>query len=301
MTSLYQNSGKLHLRAESFTLYLAQPPMKILTSFARVLPRTHPVFLSTFPALSMAQQQPAKTDVPWSVRKYTPRHTSWPYSLHDFARHDETNDVNFYKTSRFVTHIDDEAIARLRRYYEQVLPRSGCILDFCSSWISHYPIDIEGRIRDGNLEVIGLGMNQTELDDNPVLITEHSRIVADLNVSPDVAAAVGKRKFDAATCAVSIDYLTQPNLVLSSLKGCMKNDGDSVHLVISNRCFPTKAIKRWLQVGEEERLQMVGDYLHFAGWKDIEIVDLKVEREAGKHTDPLWVVRGRKGIKAKYS
>lgn len=83
-------------------------------------------------------------------------------------------------------------------------------------------------------------------------------------------------------------------------------------MVISNRCFPTKAISRWLRVREEERLEMVGDFLHFAGWKGIEIVELsngKVEGDGGgsegglkglmayigmNHRDPLWVVRAVK-------
>jgi hypothetical protein len=56
----------------------------------------------------------------------------------------------------------------------------------------------------------------------------------------------------------------------------------------------------------------VTDYLHFAGWKDVEIVDLCARDEDGKrvtddqgtvlvdsprlpsHLDPLWVVRATK-------
>jgi hypothetical protein len=91
------------------------------------------------------------------------------------------------------------------------------------------------------------------------------------------------------------------------------NEGGTVHLVISNRRFPTKAIRMWESSSEEERLQIVGDYLHFSGWKDIEIVDLSGSQEqsqgqgqgqaglgrflgaliGGGH-DPLWVVRGVK-------
>ncbi|KAI6892330.1 hypothetical protein KC355_g21004 [Hortaea werneckii] len=85
---------------------------------------------------------------------------------------------------------------------------------------------------------------------------------------------------DATTCVVSTDYLVQPLTVFSSLLRLTK-PGGSVHLAISNRCFPTKAIARWLQVDEEERLQMVGDYLFFAGWKRIEIVELSDGRVRG--------------------
>ncbi|KAK5019537.1 hypothetical protein LTR39_000306 [Cryomyces antarcticus] len=119
-------------------------------------------------------------------------------------------------------------------------------------------------------------MNKAELDANPVLRKEN-RLLADLNVQPKIPDEAGN-DFDAATCVVSIDYLTKPKEVLESLKQRTK-EGGMVHLIISNRCFPTKAVGRWLRVGEEERLNMVGDYLHFAGWKNIEIVDLSSAEE----------------------
>ena len=81
----------------------------------------------------------------------------------------------------------------------------------------------------------------------------------------------GKEELDASTCVVSVDYLTRPVEVLRSLRG-VTNEGGSVHLVVSNRCFPTKAVGRWLRVSEEKRLEMVGDYLWWSGWRDIEVV-----------------------------
>ena len=60
-------------------------------------------------------------------------------------------------------------------------------------------------------------------------------------------------------------------------------------MVISNRCFPTKAVGRWLKVSEDERLDMVGDYQWWSGSREIEIV---IVVEATWMKDPLWVVRG---------
>lgn len=174
------------------------------------------------------------------------------------------------------------------------------------------------------LKITGLGMNLQELEANPIL--NNGRICWDLNLEPDLKVALTSStntnttnktisKFDISTSALSIDYLTSPISVLSSLLD-LTNEGGSVHLVISNRCFPTKAIARWLRVDEEERVQMVGDFLHFAGWKGIEIVEVcdgevreeKREEEEGegeglkrlmrlmgrRRRDPLWVVRGWK-------
>lgn len=194
------------------------------------------------------------------------------------------------------------------------------MLDFCSSWISHYPLPIEQAARSGELKISGMGMNAAELEANECLGA--GRLLVDLNANPDVAGALRAQGvvdaergdlLDASTCVVSIDYLTDPVGVLRSVREATKAGG-SVHLAISNRCFPTKAMGRWLRVDEGERLMMVGDYLHFAGWKGIEIVELSdgtVEKEGGgggeapqpnslqglmgwmgmKARDPLWVVR----------
>ncbi|KAG8630144.1 hypothetical protein KVT40_001763 [Elsinoe batatas] len=244
---------------------------------------------------------------------YTPRHTSWPYNTSDFTRQDSSNDSQFYGPPRFVTHIDDAAIESLRRYYDSALPNRGRILDFCSSWVSHYPARVEKAVDSGDLQVVGMGMNKAELDKNTFL--NAGRIVQDLNENPSIPSeASGQEKLDASTCVVSIDYLTKPVEVLKSLRERTK-PGGLVHLIVSNRCFPTKAVSRWLRVTEDERLQMVGDFLHFAGWSNIEIIDLKEGEDQGGEagqdqgaqrglkdlmrmmgmsgSDPLWCVRGR--------
>ena len=250
----------------------------------------------------------------WPVKEYKPRSTQ--YSPDDFKRQDESADSSFYSVPRFVTHIDDAAIRDLREYYDTVLPRKGKILDFCSSWVSHYPKSIEDAAETEELKVIGSGMNKAELDANKVISA--GRVLVDLNKNPNIADALRSEdlvgeddstKLDASTNVVSIDYLVKPVDVLRSLRDGTKKGG-SVHLTISNRCFPTKAMSRWLRVDEEERLNMVGDFLHAAGWQNIEIVELsngKVsegEQSAppqgfqglmawmGMNSrDPLWVVR----------
>ena len=254
----------------------------------------------------------------WPVTQYKPRHTSWPYNPSDFTKHDSSPDPSFYSSPRFVTHIDDAAIESVRAYYATVLPRTGRILDFCSSWISHYPKQVEEAAKAGELKVTGLGMNKAELDANPVL--NNGRLLVDLNVNSDIEGALTEakligssdgEKLEASTNVVSIDYLTKPVEVLKSLLEATKSGG-SVHLTISNRCFPTKAISRWLRVEEEERLLMVGDFLHFAGWTDIEIVELSNgmltaggQQSGGSlqgimsyvgmnRRDPLWVVRAKR-------
>jgi hypothetical protein len=256
--------------------------------------------------------------LPYPTTSYIPRRATWPYNPSDFTRQDSKPDTNFYSSPRFVTHIDDAAIASLRAYYASVLPASGRILDFCSSWVSHYPPEIENAAKQGALQIIGMGMNEAELGANDVL--NAGRLLVDLNEDPDIAKALKSHdpspsKLNTSTCVVSIDYLTSPLALLTSLRSATAPNG-TVHLVISNRCFPTKAISRWLRVDEDERLQMVGDFLHFAGWKGIEIVEvsdgrvvnlegegegqmpsglqglISVMGGGSGRRDPLWVVRG---------
>jgi hypothetical protein len=76
--------------------------------------------------------------------------------------------------------------------------------------------------------------------------------------------------------------------------------GGTIHLAVSNRCFPSKAIALWLRLDESQRLALVANYLHFSEFKAIEVVDVVEGRAVGRWegewgvNDPLWVVRGRK-------
>jgi hypothetical protein len=260
-----------------------------------------------------------------SAVPFQSEYQTWPYSPADFKRMDESPDTSFYSDSRFCTHIDDAAIASLRRYYDTVLPRSGRILDLCSSWISHYPQAVENAAIQGELEVVGLGMNNAELKKNQVL---HKRILQDLNEDPNIPLTVCDEHavsglqsadsvdsesglLDCTTCVVSLDYLTRPREVLESVRKLTKSGGSCL-IIVSSRMFPTKATSAWINRTPEQRLQMVGDYLHFAGWKDIEIVDIKagdaanapaedqgglqgfMQRMGMSGSDPLWCVRAFK-------
>ena len=64
-----------------------------------------------------------------------------------------------------------------------------------------------------------------------------------MNKEPDFSA-VTNGLFDVATYVISINYLAQPREVLKSLRKVVK-EGTIVHVVVSNRCFPTKAIARY--------------------------------------------------------
>ena len=64
-----------------------------------------------------------------------------PFEREDFFRSDENDDGWFYSVPKLVYHIDEPAVAALTQYYRQNIPKKSDILDICSSWVSHYPLE----------------------------------------------------------------------------------------------------------------------------------------------------------------
>ncbi|KAK9274641.1 hypothetical protein L1049_021892 [Liquidambar formosana] len=208
----------------------------------------------------------------------------FPFKDEDFQRFDETPDSLFYEAPRFVTHIDNAAIAALTKYYSQVLPPSNTpgvsILDMCSSWVSHYPA---GYKQD---RIVGLGMNEEELKGNPVL-TEY--VVQDLNLNPKLPFE--DNSFDIITNVVSVDYLTKPLDVFKEMSRILKPGGLAI-MSFSNRCFWTKAISIWTSTGDADHALIVGSYFHYAGgFEPPQAVD--ISPNPGR-SDPMYIVYSRK-------
>ena len=196
-----------------------------------------------------------------------------------FRRQDETPDERFYRTPRLVTHIDDRAIAAVTQLYREYFPEGGAVLDLMSSWISHLPPEVEyGR-------VVGLGMNETELQRNPRL---NEYTVQNLNREPILP--FDDAEFDGCGICVSIDYLTRPIEVLRDLGRVLKPAAPVV-ISFSNRCFPTKAVAAWQALDDQGHARLVEQYLREAGnWNDITSLDRSPRR---MFSDPLYAVIAR--------
>lgn len=97
-------------------------------------------------------------------------------------------------------------MSALTQYYAENFKDGEDVLDICSSWVSHYPKGWKG----GN--VFGLGMNEYELSQNPVL---DSYVVKDLNKDPSFPFE--DASFDKVTCVVSVDYLNKPLQVFKEI------------------------------------------------------------------------------------
>jgi SAM-dependent methyltransferase len=194
-----------------------------------------------------------------------------------FTRDDESPDGDFYSFARKVVHIDDGAIAALGALYAEILPKDGRLLDLMSSWRSHLPQGF------GTGAVVGLGMNAEEMADNPQLA---GHVVHDVNRASRLP--FDDAAFDGAMCAVSIQYVVHPVLLLREVRRVLKPGAPFV-VSFSNRCFPTKAVAVWLDTTDEQHVALVRSYFHAAGgFSDIQ----HAERSAGRG-DPLYAVWAR--------
>lgn len=205
---------------------------------------------------------------------------AWPFSDEDFKRADESDDKIFYDQARLVYHIDDAAVGALTKYYSENIKDGEDVLDICSSWVSHYPKEWKG----GN--VVGLGMNEYELSENPQL---SSFDVKDLNEDPTFPYE--DNSFDKVTCVVSIDYLNKPQEIFTEI-GRVLRPGGECYLAMSNRCFPTKAFNIWLQTSDLEHIFIVGSFFHYSGLFDGPSCD-DISPNPGK-SDPLFIVKAAK-------
>lgn len=207
---------------------------------------------------------------------------AWPLRAEDLQRMDESDDSEFYASPRLVTHIDDAAIGAIREYYAAHFQHGAAVLDLCSSWISHFP-SVGGFSRS-----VGIGMNRAELERNQAL-TEW--IVKDLNKDPTLTFQDGT--FDYVVNAVSVDYLVHPLEIFKEMLRVLKPGGMAI-MSFSNRFFPSKVIKIWLEISEIQRCQVVSWYFHFAGFRNIQAKEITAK---GGH-DPMYVVQGIKGADA---
>ena len=204
-----------------------------------------------------------------------------------FHRQDETPDAEFYHHPRFVTHIDDAAIAAVTQLYRDYFSSDAELLDLMSSWVSHLPPEIVYR------RVVGLGMNRAELVANPRLA---AFVVQDLNQQPTLPFA--NQEFDGAAICVSVDYLTQPVAVLRELARVLRA-GSPLVITFSNRCFPSKAVAAWHALDDRGHLALVRQYLLAAGgWQAIELLD---RSPAPGRSDPLFAVVARAAAPAETS
>jgi SAM-dependent methyltransferase len=202
---------------------------------------------------------------------------------------DDTNDIDFYDSPRFVTHVDEGFINRLKDLYREQLEPDTRILDLMSSWVSHLPDELNFAHLEGH------GMNAAELAKNPRL--DHY-FVQDLNKNPQLP--LNDADFDAVLNTVSIQYLQYPETIFSEIHRILKPNGVAV-VSFSNRMFYQKAIAVWRDGTDISRLELVKQYFQSVdGFSKPEVVMRQMPQPSFwqmlgiVHGDPFYAVMARK-------
>jgi SAM-dependent methyltransferase len=196
-----------------------------------------------------------------------------------FRRYDESPDEAFYAAPRLVKHLDEAAIEAVTDLYREVFPAEGTVLDLMSSWVSHFPPEVDYA------RTVGLGLNHEELAYNAQL---DEFLVQNLNTHPVLPYA--DRTFDGVGICVSVQYLIHPVEILREVRRVLKPEAPLV-VTFSNRCFPTKAIAAWQMLDSNGQLSLVSAYAEKAGFCDVECLDCSPQ-SPGKG-DPLYAVIAR--------
>lgn len=175
-----------------------------------------------------------------------------------FVRDDDRPDPLFYRKARLINHLDSLALATVEELYVKLIPKGARILDLMASHDSHLRDEIQPS------EVVGLGLNQEELDANPVLT---QRVIHDLNAEPSLP--FGDHEFEVVINTVSIDYVVHPVDIFKEVHRVLKLEGLFI-IVFSNRMFPPKAVYIWKTLTENQRVDLVRAYFRLAGGFSIE-------------------------------
>ena len=204
------------------------------------------------------------------------------FTTKDFSRQDEANDANFYVMPRMVVHLDEKATALVKEIARRYMPPMQVrVLDLMSSFRSHLPEDRPYH------EVIGLGMNEAEMQANPQLTRS---VVHDLNKLPQLPFSTGY--FDVVINTVSVQYLTQPIAVFREVARVLHPGGVSI-VIFSDRMFPTKAVRIWREGNDEDHIALVQEYHRLAnGFRQAQVVRYSGGSSSwfrGTH-DPLYAV-----------
>lgn len=220
----------------------------------------------------LRQPESAHPEDPIAESRLTPEY---------FQRVDEENDEVFYEMPRLVVHIDDGAIAAIGQFFKEQIPEDSEILDLMSSWRSHWPKDHPKK------RMVGLGLNDVELRDNPDL---DGYIVHNVNDNPILPFE--SETFDAVVITVSAQYLTKPIDTFNQVGRILRPGGKFI-VIFSNRMFPTKAVLIWRNSTDRGRVDLVGTYMEAAGdFEDIQATFLNPE--TSPPNDPMYVVYSRK-------
>ena len=173
---------------------------------------------------------------------------------------DESNDLDFYASPKFVYHLDSNFRKELTRVYNEEFSNNSTVLDLMSSWDSYLPITKKYK------KVIGHGLNKQELERNKAFDNYWIQ-----NFNKDQNIPLDNESIDYCLMIAAWQYLQYPEKIAMEIARVLKNKGKLI-IAFSNRAFWTKAPNIWTNSNENQRVEYVRSVLISNGFNEPRVI-----------------------------
>ena len=201
---------------------------------------------------------------------------------------DESNDLDFYASPKFVYHLDSNFRKELTNIYNEEFYDDSTILDLMSSWDSYLPTTKRYK------KVLGHGLNKEELERNKYFDKYWIQ-----NFNKDQKIPLETESIDFCLMVAAWQYLQYPENISMEISRILKNNGKLI-IAFSNRAFWTKAPKIWTNSDEKQRVNYVRNVLVSNGFNDPKIIQKFVSNNLNflpfLKRDPFYCLIAKKKI-----
>ena len=173
---------------------------------------------------------------------------------------DESNDLEFYASPKFVYHLDSNFRKELTNIYNQEFCSDSTVLDLMSSWDSYLPTTKSYK------KVIGHGLNREELDRNKYFDKYWIQ-----NFNKDQNIPLESESIDYCLMIAAWQYLQYPENIAMEIARILKSNGKLI-IAFSNRAFWTKAPNIWTNSDENQRVDYVRSVLISNGFNEPKVI-----------------------------
>ena len=198
---------------------------------------------------------------------------------------DETNDLEFYSTPKFVYHLDANFRKNLTELYKVEMINNCSVLDLMSSWDSYLPKNISYK------KIIGHGLNKEELERNKLL---EKYWIQNFNTNQELP--LENESFDYCLMVAAWQYLQYPEKIAEEVSRILNNNGKFI-ISFSNRAFWHKSPYIWTYSTEEERIDYVKRILISNGFSNPKIIKKFVQQNSifpFFNNDPFYSIIAQK-------
>ena len=173
---------------------------------------------------------------------------------------DESNDLEFYASPKFVYHLDSNFRKELTNIYNEEFCSDSTVLDLMSSWDSYLPTKKTYK------KVIGHGLNKEELERNKYFDNYWIQ-----NFNKDQNIPLESESVDYCLMVAAWQYLQYPENIATEISRILKINGKLI-IAFSNRAFWNKAPNIWTNSDENQRVDYVRSVLISNGFKEPKVI-----------------------------